>query len=268
MVDSISSQPPPSELNAINVTLGGGGSRGAYIIGFLDFIQEYRVNIASFLGVSAGSLVACFYTNGYSPEFIATCFSEEFQKMPIGIFMQAFSLPLNPFKLFYGGMLDFEPFMRHLVEKYGLKPNKKLKILAYDILKRKPIVFEGDNYDLPKALAASCSIPGLMRPVEYVDSRGCLSLLVDGGAYHLNPAALDDNKPNIIVRLFAASYVNAFYPNRQGDFITYVGDSEVSPFATLNASLVQRMRMVGYKASLRDLLDLVKCGQIPTLTQA
>lgn len=268
MVDSISSQPPPSELNAINVTLGGGGSRGAYLTGFLDFVQEYQVNIASFLGVSAGSLVACFYTNGYSGEFIATCFSEEFQKMPIGIFMQAFSLPLNPLRLWFGGLLNLEPFMRHLVEKYGLKPNEKLKILAYDVLKQKPIVFEGDNYDLPTALAASCSIPGLMRPVEYVDSHGRLSLLVDGGVYHLNPANLCDNKPNIIVRLFAASYVNAFYPNRQGDFIATVGDSEVSPLAALNANIVQRMRVVGYKASLEDLLDLVKGGQIPTLNQA
>ncbi len=74
--------------------------------------------------------------------------------------------------------------MREMVKELGLEPHPELKILAFDAIERKPVLFAGTNYDLALALAASCSLPGAFRPVDSADGRG---LYVDGALYHRNP---------------------------------------------------------------------------------
>lgn len=248
--------------SSINVTLGGGGARGASLSGFLDFAIEHKIAIDKILGVSAGSLVAVFYTNGYSPLFITERFADELQQMPLNIFMKAIIPPFSFKRLCLGGAFDMVPFMRHLVEKYDLKPQPNLRILAYDVNSHKPVIFEGSDYDLALALAASCAIPFIMRPVEYTTPSGEKHYLVDGGTYHLNPSEFSDS-PSIVVRLFSSTLINSLYPNSKHDFVAHIGDKFVSPLAPVSEKWCNRMREIGYQASKRDLLEYVTLGLIP-----
>lgn len=89
---------------------------------------------------------------------------------------------------------DLMPMMQETVKDLGLKPVKGLRILAFDVITRKPVVFSGTDYDLATALTASCALPGAFRPVPHPNGKG---LLIDGAWYHRNPADL--SKPGAII---------------------------------------------------------------------
>ena len=63
--------------NRFEVVLGGGGVRGYGHLGFLNAIEEAGFVVPVYTGVSVGSIVAAFYTNGYSPAEIAEIFQDE-----------------------------------------------------------------------------------------------------------------------------------------------------------------------------------------------
>jgi predicted acylesterase/phospholipase RssA len=96
--------------------------------------------------------------------------------------------------------------MKHLVDRYGLKPQENLRIIAFNVWKRQPVVFEGTNYDLAAAIAASCSIPAVMRPVwgSTSEASGGAGLLVDGGVHHLHPVEFC-NGPALVSKLGPAT---------------------------------------------------------------
>jgi hypothetical protein len=167
--------------------LGAGGSHGPGHIGVLKRAIALGVDITNdkMLGVSVGALIAAFATNGYTPDEITPVFIEflRSRRDPINWF-KAYN-PFDPIAVAIGGPFRLLPFMREIVAKYDLKPNKRLRILACD-QRHEPVLFEGENYDLALALAASGSVPGAFQPVRYNDG-GVPKLLVDGALYHYNP---------------------------------------------------------------------------------
>jgi hypothetical protein len=84
-----------------------------------------------------------------------------------------------------GGCLDLRTSMSEIIAQSSLKPNAQLRIAACDILTQQPFVFEGQDYDMAAALAATCALPTVFRPVWHGGK-----LLVDGAIYHYNPADL------------------------------------------------------------------------------
>lgn len=186
------------------VVLGAGGIKGFGHLGFLEAIETRRVNVAKITGVSAGSLVAALYTNGYSTDEMAEIYLGERMHSALTAAVNHPMRMLNPLR-YLTGLVDIRSAIEDIVQKYDLRPNRNLRIVAYNVWRREPIVFEGTRYDLATALAASCAVPGVMRPVWYKPECGSdpkfvtrnaaksmphKGILVDGGVHHMNPAHL------------------------------------------------------------------------------
>ncbi|MBS2001251.1 MAG: patatin-like phospholipase family protein [Cyanobacteria bacterium SZAS LIN-5] len=188
------------------VVLGGGAYRGFSHCGLLKAIEELKINTGMITGVSIGSLIATLYTNGYSPEQIEEIFASELTEVPTPSLVRSLLIPAPVGRLFGGttggGLIDLPALFSHLIEKYDLKPQPNLRIVAYNLFKREPVVFEGTDYDLLTAVSASCAVPLLMRPVWFGQpniinklttvAASWLGLseegvLVDGGVHHPCP---------------------------------------------------------------------------------
>jgi len=188
------------------VVLGGGAYRGFSHCGLLKAIEELKINTGIITGVSIGSLIATLYTNGYSPEQIEEIFASELSEVPTPSLVRSLLIPAPVGRLFGGttggGLIDLPALFSHLIEKYDLKPQPNLRIVAYNLFKREPVVFEGTDYDLLTAVSASCAVPLLMRPVWFGQpniinklttvAASWLGLseegvLVDGGVHHPCP---------------------------------------------------------------------------------
>jgi hypothetical protein len=198
------------------VVLGGGAYRGFSHCGLLQAIEELNVNTGIITGVSIGSLIATLYTNGFSPAEIEEIFATELTEVPTPSLVRSLLIPAPLGRLFGGttggGLVDLPALFSHLIEKYDLKPQPHLRIVAYNLFKREPVVFEGTDYDLLTAICASCAVPLLMRPVWFgqpniIDKITSLAqswlglsekgLLVDGGVHH--PCPGDFSKGTAII---------------------------------------------------------------------
>lgn len=188
------------------VVLGGGAYRGFSHCGLLKAIEELEINTGMITGVSIGSLIATLYTNGYSPTQIEEIFASELTEIPSPSLVRSLLIPAPVGRLFGGttggGLIDLPALFSHLIEKYDLKPQPNLRIVAYNLFKREPVVFEGTDYDLLTAVSASCAVPLLMRPVWFGQPNIIAKLatvaaswlglseegvLVDGGVHHPCP---------------------------------------------------------------------------------
>lgn len=208
-----------SKATSIELVLGGGGIKGYGHIGVLKALEERNVRIGKVTGVSIGSLVAILYKNGYTPDEMLDIMQLEFLDFNENVLG-------NRSWLFLLGRVDLLPFLTNLVDKYGLTTRPNLRILAYDAIKRQPVLFRGHCYDLPTALAASCAIPFVMKPVYkgkgnrkstwrtiYDRATGKSkpeheTILVDGGVYHPAPGDFCTG-PAIISRIGAATKMSS-----------------------------------------------------------
>jgi len=170
-----------------NWIFGAGGSHGPGHLGVWKRAREMGIPVDTdhILGISVGAVLAAFVTNGYTEDQAADVFKDfiRARKNPLN-WVKAFN-PVDPVAVAVGGYFRLLPYMREIVAKYNLKPNKRLRILACD-QKHEPVLFSGEDYDLALALAASGSVPGAFQPVWYLDD-GVPKLLVDGAVYHYNP---------------------------------------------------------------------------------
>jgi hypothetical protein len=170
------------------LVLGGGGVKGFGHVGLLRALEDRSVAISTITGVSIGSIIGTLYLNGYIPE--------EIEEIIYSEMVAAMSQPCGTSKVFdtiYGalpspGQGNLKDLFKRIVDKYNLHPHPDLRIVAFSLLGAKPIVFEGLNYDLSVALASSCALPLVMRPVMLPkDGEKPRLMLVDGGLHHPNP---------------------------------------------------------------------------------
>jgi hypothetical protein len=170
--------------------LGAGGWYIFFHLGVLKAADELGLAIEDsdeVLGVSCGALTAAFVKNGYKWDDIARVFLEmRDARLDPANWMLMYNPFADPLTLSLGGYFSLKRYMDHLVAKYNLKPQKGLRILACDILRHEPVIFEGENYDLAFALTASGAVPGLVQPLWYMQD-GQPKLLVDGAVHHYSP---------------------------------------------------------------------------------
>jgi len=277
----------------IEVVLGGGAVRGLGLIGLLQALEEHNVATSTFTGVSIGSLVATLYTNGYTPEQITEIFLKEIKQISSRSMITALIIP------FGRGQLDLRGVFAKIIKKYKLKPQKNLRIVAYSVLKRQPVVFEGTDYDLLTALSASCAIPFLMRPVWY-GQKGLIGqllnlvpflgddrdLLVDGGIYH--PAPAEFSKGRVIIgklglatqlprhsvsiselflqacEMVGSLFLDYIFPDPEGHIIVPVAMPDVGALSFgLPRKKGLEMVKYGYAVAMHELAAAIKCGEVP-----
>ncbi len=167
-------QPPPKPAK-IALVLGAGSSKGFAHIGVLKILESNKIPIHMIVGTSVGSVVGSLYAYGID------AFS--LQKLAISVNQSDIVDPLIiPSNGFIRGE-KLEEFINKSVRNTSIE---KLKIpfyaVATDLEKGQEIVFGRGNTGT--AVRASCSIPGIFRPVKISDR-----VYVDGGI--VSPVAVE-----------------------------------------------------------------------------
>jgi NTE family protein len=172
-------QPPPivQPPAKIALVLGAGSSKGFAHIGVVKILESNKIPIHMIVGTSVGSVVGSLYASGYDA-FQLQRISFSIEKTDI----VDLTVPDNGF--IKGEKL--EEFINRILKN---TPMEKLKIpfyaVATDIQTGQEVVFGRGNTG--QAVRASCSIPGIFRPVKIADG-----MYVDGGV--VSPVAVDAAK--------------------------------------------------------------------------
>jgi NTE family protein len=166
--------PPPVRAAKIALALGSGAAKGFAHIGVLKVLEAQNIPVSMIVGSSAGSFVGALYASGidaYSLQKTALSIERD-EVADIGI----------PDVGFVKGE-RLEAYVNKAVKNV---PIEKLKIpffaVATDLHKGSETVFGRGNTG--QAVRASCSVPGVFRPVRIGDA-----LYVDGGV--VSPVPVD-----------------------------------------------------------------------------
>lgn len=150
----------------IGLALGGGFARGVAHIGVLRTLLRYNIPIHSIAGVSAGSVVAAAYASG-TP-------LDQIEEMARGMKFR----DVARWTIDWKGVLDSERmdgFLRKIMRVHRFEQMATpLAVVASDLGNGLPAVYRKFG-DAVTPVRASCSYPGLFKPVEYQGR-----LLVDG----------------------------------------------------------------------------------------
>jgi NTE family protein len=168
--------PPPQTLRPakIAVVLGAGVSRGFAHIGVLKVLENNKIPVHMIVGTSVGSFVGSLYAYGYSAYQLQTI-SFSLQREDV----VDLTIPDN-------GFVKGEKLENYVNWSLKNTPIEKLLIPFYAVATNlqtgEETIFGTGNTGT--AVRASCSIPGIFRPVKISDVT-----YVDGGV--LSPLAID-----------------------------------------------------------------------------
>ena len=186
--------PLPPKPAKVALVLGAGSSKGFAHIGVLKILETNKVPIQMIVGTSVGSAVGSLYAYGYN--------AFELQKLSFSIEKGDIVDLIIPDNGFIKGE-KLEEFINRTVNH---TPMEKLKIPFYavttDVQTGQEVVFGRGNTG--QAVRASCSIPGVFRPVKIGDR-----MYVDGGV--VSPVAVD------AARRLGADVVIAVDISKEGD---------------------------------------------------
>ncbi|MCL4456164.1 MAG: patatin-like phospholipase family protein [Nitrospirae bacterium] len=168
---------PPSQPAKIALVLGAGASKGFAHIGVLKVLESNKVPVHMLVGTSAGSFVGSMYAYGYN--------AFQLQKIAISIERGEIidlTIPDNGF--IKGDLLE-----NYVNKTLKNTPLEKLRMpfyaVATNVQTGQEVVFGKGNTG--SAVRASCSIPGIFRPVKISGQ-----MYVDGGV--VSPVAVDAAK--------------------------------------------------------------------------
>ena len=167
--------PGPAQKSVkVAVVLGAGASKGFAHIGVLKILETNKVPIHMIVGTSAGAFVGCLSAYGYD--------AYQLQRIAIAIDkgeIADLTVPDN-------GFIKGEKLEEYVNRTLRNTPIEKLRTpfyaVATDIQAGQEMVFGRGNAGA--AVRASCSIPGIFRPVRIGDR-----VYVDGGV--VSPVAVD-----------------------------------------------------------------------------
>lgn len=189
----------------VAVVLGAGASRGFAHIGVLKVLEANRVPVHMIVGTSAGSFVGSLYAYGLN--------AFEIQKLALTLQKGDIIDLMFPDNGFIGGE-KLEEFVNKTV-KNTLIENFRTPFYAVttNIQTGQEAVFFKGRAGI--AVRASCSIPGVFRPVRIADS-----MYVDGGT--VSPVAVNTAKrygADIVIAVDISSDLNTKQPEGTIDTI-------------------------------------------------
>ena len=168
----------------ISLALSGGGARGAYHLGVLQYMDEIGVEIDSISGTSIGALVGVSYASGVKPKdqleiFKSKEFKSVFSFKPFG--PSLFSINLK------SEILD-KLFLETKLENLKIPTT----ITAVNLHNGENIYFKSG--DAVKLCMASCALVPVFAPIKYENM-----LLADGGIVnHMPLDSLADSNLKIV----------------------------------------------------------------------
>jgi NTE family protein len=181
----------------IGLALGGGFARGIAHVGVLRVLERESIPVHCLTGVSAGAIVAAAFASGATvAEIGAAATSMRFGDVA------RWGLSI----LGFAGSERMTPFLQRLLKHMQFDDMRiPLGVVATDLRSGQAIEFF-DRGDVAPAIRASCSYPGLFRPVE-LDGR----TLVDG--------AISVEVPSRLARKMGATHViSVCIPNQDESF--------------------------------------------------
>jgi len=215
-------EPPLPQPAKIAVVLGAGSSKGFAHIGVLKILESNKIPIHMIVGTSVGSVVGSFYAYGYD--------AFQLQKLSFSIEkgdIVDLTIPDNGF--IKGEKL--EEFVNKTVKN---TPIEKLKLpfyaVATDIQGGQEMVFGRGNTGM--AVRASCSIPGVFRPVKIGER-----MYVDGGV--VSPVAVDVAKKfgaDIVIAVDISAAADRTLPENTVDTILQSLNIMYSKLASIQLS--------------------------------
>ncbi|MEM6523754.1 MAG: patatin-like phospholipase family protein [Bacteroidota bacterium] len=168
----------------LGVVLSGGGIRGVAHLGLLKALEEEDIRIHAMAGTSAGSIIALFYSSGFTTERI------------LEIIQDIRTLRLARPALSLTGVLNMTSVKQYISEFIKQDDFKELKIplfvAATDLARGETVYFsEGSVID---AVCASSCIPVLFDPLV-LNGR----LYIDGGILNNLPAEAIRSKCDLLL---------------------------------------------------------------------
>ena len=212
----------------LGVAFSGGGAKAAAHCGALQALKEFGIRPDVVSGTSAGSLVAAFWSAGFSPVRMIGMFRE------MNFFKDIVS-PTRP----RGGLFDSTPLLELLQEKLPYSDIEELPVPTYivaaDMDHGKTKVFSKGK--LAPRLVASCSIPIIFKPmvingVHYVDGgvfqnlpvpaiRGLCEKVIAFSVRQIEPEPYRDNLVHVAMRAYSMMFMsNIMADSRLAD--TYI----------------------------------------------
>ncbi len=150
----------------VGLVLSGGAVRGAAHIGILKALDEYNIPIYALSGVSAGSIIASLYADGYT--------AKDIEEIALNTNFLKWFKPSKSFRSLFS-LQSLEDFLKKYLHVNKIENSfKKLFITTTNL--NKGIYKCWDKGDIYKIVRASSSLPFLFEPVE-IDGE----LHVDGG---------------------------------------------------------------------------------------
>jgi NTE family protein len=221
----------------IAVVLGAGASRGFAHIGVLKVLEFQKVPIHMVVGTSAGSFVGSLYAYGFD--------AFQLQKIALSISKSEIVDITVPDNGFVKGE-RLESYVNNVVRNTTIE---KMKIPFYAVATAVPqgeeVVFGKGNTGM--AVRASCSIPGVFRPVRIADQ-----IYLDGGL--VSPVAVDAARKlgaDIIIAVDISADLDKRPPQGSLDTLlqsTNIMYAKISAFQTSKADIIIRPR-VGHMGS-------------------
>jgi NTE family protein len=170
----------------VGLALSGGAARGIAHIGVIQVLERAKIEVDCVAGTSAGSVVGAAYAAGIGGDRLA--------EMALAIHWRDFARRVWP----RTGFVSFAPLESYIAKVAGDLTFADLTIpyaaVAAELDTGQPVILQEGR--VAPAIRASCSVPGLVTPME-LDGR----LLVDGGVVN--------NLPISVVRDLGADIVIA-----------------------------------------------------------
>lgn len=168
---------PPASPAKVALVLGAGAAKGFAHIGVLKVLESNQIPVHLIVGTSAGSFIGSLYAYGYN--------AFQLQKMALSIEKKDIIDLTIPDNGFIKGEL-LEAYINRMVIN---TPMDKFRLpfyaVATNIQTGQEVIFGSGN--VGTAVRASCSIPGIFRPVNISGN-----VYVDGGV--VSPVAVDAAK--------------------------------------------------------------------------
>jgi NTE family protein len=223
----------------IGLALSGGAARGMAHVGVLRALLEHDIPIDCIAGTSAGSIVGGAFAAGLSIDEI-TELGRKLRWRHVGrITISRFGVQTNA---------RLEKFMRAWlpITKFEDLP-MPFAAVATDLKTGEPVVMK-DEGDVPFAIRASCTVPGLYVPVPDREGRQ----LVDGGLVAVIPAA--------VTRALGADIVISVDVNSAG--ASFISSSGSVIGVLLHSMMVIQRSVSRQHCELSDLVITPKIGHI------
>lgn len=211
----------------IGLALGAGAARGLAHIGVLKILEKHNIPVDYVAGTSMGALIGGLYSVGISPLMI--------EKLANNLSNSSWVDLTIPKKGLISGE-RIEEMLRLLTKGCNIEDSKTpIKVVATDIENGKRVVI--DKGPLYKGIRASISIPGIFKPVEYLNK-----LLVDGALVDRVPAeVVRDMGADIVIAVDVNSFKPAINVNNIFDILLQTFDimeKEVLKLRSVDADVV------------------------------